>query len=71
MNKERITFPDLPVAFDCSEYEFFEVKGMTKCGNIDAYMVNGEFKGQVLSFLISVPALLTLHDKHRGEDHAS
>ncbi len=37
MNKERITFPDLPVAFDCSKYEFFEVKGMTKCGNIDAY----------------------------------
>lgn len=56
---DKVTFPDLPVAFDCHG-PMIDIKGITKCGNMDAYMVNGELEGKAVSFLISVPAVLAL-----------
>jgi len=59
-NGDKITFPDLPVSFDCGDYDLLNVKGVTKCGNMDAFMINGEVDGQVVSFLVSVPFILDL-----------
>jgi len=46
----KITFPELPVAFECSPKEFSKLINVHRCGNMDAYKVTIAHKGKVLIF---------------------
>jgi len=43
-----VTFPELPVSYDCSPDSFAEITHISKCGNMDAYKIdiikNGELQ---------------------------
>jgi len=46
----KITFPELPVALECSPKEFSKLISIRKCGNMDAYKITIAHKEKVLIF---------------------
>jgi len=49
----KVTFPEVPVSYDCNPDGFIELVSLYRCGNMDAYELNITHKGKPLSLYFS------------------
>ncbi len=64
---DKITFPDLPVSFDCLPDEFAELVEIRRCGNMDAFLIDVIYKGKPLSIYLSGIAVKAKLDQLMGK----